>query len=320
MMNSIQHGESIKKYLLGRMSTAERRQFESQYFTDNDLFHELISVEDELIDSYVRGRLSAKEQQEFESRFLTVPERVERVRFAQALVMYASQCQGLTARKEPVVLHRAQPNNAKARGRFRFPRPHASALRWATAFLVLVLLAASAWMAGLNRRLRRELASMRDHQAAMSQQAEQSAQELSNVKAQLREEHSITDQDENQIAQGQTRSDQIGPFVLSSQIRDLSLQRVLILTREIQWAPIQINLERDDHPEYEVFLEDAQGNQLWHQTELKSYLVRSAQHTIRINVPAKILLRGDYALRVVGIAANGKRESVAFFSFPVERR
>jgi hypothetical protein len=320
MTNSIERRESIKRYLLGQVSAAERRQFESEYFTGMVLFDELIAVENELIDSYVRRKLSAMEQQEFESRFLTVPERVERMRFAQALVTYASRCQGPTASAEPIVLRGVQPDNKTTGGWFGFLRPHALALRWATAFLVLVLSAANAWMAGSNRRLRGELATMRDDQAAMVRQAKQSAQELNNLRARLREEHSIPDQGEVQMAQVQPHGDKIGPFVLSSQIRDLSLQYVLVLTPQIAWAPIQINLERDDYPEYEVFLEDAQGNQIWHKTELKSHPVRSAQHTIRINVPAKILLRGDYALRVVGIAVNGKRESVASYSFPVERR
>jgi len=48
---------TLRNYLLGRLSEAEAQQLEEQALADDDLFTELKSVEDDLVDEHARGEL-----------------------------------------------------------------------------------------------------------------------------------------------------------------------------------------------------------------------------------------------------------------------
>jgi hypothetical protein len=74
------------KYLLKELSEAESIEFEEQYFENQDLFEQLLVVEDELIDDYVRGVLPKEIKERFEKYFLTTPKRQQRVEFARVLL------------------------------------------------------------------------------------------------------------------------------------------------------------------------------------------------------------------------------------------
>src|SRR5690349_19219423 len=78
------------RYLLGQLSAGERAELEERYFADDELFNELVSLENEIIDFYVQGKLSKDQRQQFESYFLANPERREKVRFAKSLLNYVN--------------------------------------------------------------------------------------------------------------------------------------------------------------------------------------------------------------------------------------
>src|SRR5437870_1108535 len=71
----------LEKYLLGDLSDSERERVEKEYFTNNDVWELLTTVEDDLIESYIRGRLSKRQQEQFQDYFLQSPRRRERFEF-----------------------------------------------------------------------------------------------------------------------------------------------------------------------------------------------------------------------------------------------
>jgi CHAT domain-containing protein len=86
-----QDQREIRLYLLGRLEPehlAER--VEERLMTEPDYYEELLVTEDELTDQYLSGELSAGERDAFERYFLRSPERVRRLRFAQAFDGYVS--------------------------------------------------------------------------------------------------------------------------------------------------------------------------------------------------------------------------------------
>lgn len=74
----------LRQYLLGQLAEELREETETGLLEDDELFEELLIAEDELSDDYLSGKLSADEQTSFEQHFLVTPERVEKLRFAQA--------------------------------------------------------------------------------------------------------------------------------------------------------------------------------------------------------------------------------------------
>src|ERR1044071_1674406 len=75
----------LKRYVLGELSGDERDAVEQRYFSDQQIFDQLVRIETEIVDDYVRGRLSAADRASFERSYLQNPDRVRRIKFAAAL-------------------------------------------------------------------------------------------------------------------------------------------------------------------------------------------------------------------------------------------
>jgi hypothetical protein len=77
--------ERIRRYLLGQLSDGAGEEMERDLLANEEIFAELLIIEDELTDEYVNGGLTPDERANFERHFLATPERHEDLRFAQAL-------------------------------------------------------------------------------------------------------------------------------------------------------------------------------------------------------------------------------------------
>jgi hypothetical protein len=80
---SIVEDKTIKQYLLNALSEADRIQFETRYFEDDDLYRRLRVIEEELITDYVYDRLTASERRSFDEHYSVTPERRERIEMAR---------------------------------------------------------------------------------------------------------------------------------------------------------------------------------------------------------------------------------------------
>ena len=80
----------IRLYLLGKLADSEKEQIEQELLTNDDLFEEVLVVEEELFDEYIAGNLAHEDRARFELHFLTTPERQQGLRFARALDRYVT--------------------------------------------------------------------------------------------------------------------------------------------------------------------------------------------------------------------------------------
>src|SRR4051812_14731756 len=83
--------QNMMRYLLGELSGQEQAALEGKYFTDPQVFDQVLKTESELVDGYVRGQLSAEVRERFEESYLKHPARRERVQFARALAAKLDQ-------------------------------------------------------------------------------------------------------------------------------------------------------------------------------------------------------------------------------------
>ena len=90
----------IKLYLLGQLSDGAGEEMERELLANEEVFAELLIIEDELTDEYVNGGLSPDERANFERHFLATPERQEDLRFARALKRHVTTA----AREREVVV------------------------------------------------------------------------------------------------------------------------------------------------------------------------------------------------------------------------
>jgi len=75
----------LDAYLLGQLSSGEQRQIEALLFEDEDVFDAIRDAEDDLIDRYLAGELAAADRAAFEHTFANSRSRQERIAFARAL-------------------------------------------------------------------------------------------------------------------------------------------------------------------------------------------------------------------------------------------
>jgi anti-sigma factor RsiW len=74
-MGELSNGPNLlTRYLLGDLSPTQQDSLEEKFFTENDLFIELLDARDQLISNYLGDRLSAADRELFERHFLTSPD------------------------------------------------------------------------------------------------------------------------------------------------------------------------------------------------------------------------------------------------------
>lgn len=82
--------ERIRRYLLGQLDENAHEEVEKGFLTSDEMFGELLVVEDEIIDDYLAGKLDDGERAAFENHFLATPERHDKLKFGKAFNRYLS--------------------------------------------------------------------------------------------------------------------------------------------------------------------------------------------------------------------------------------
>src|SRR6185295_1435718 len=80
--------DTVRRYLLKKLSDAEQQDVARRILTDDEFSTELEIAEDELIDEYVTHELSRADRARFKQDFLTTPERLSKLKSAQTLKRY----------------------------------------------------------------------------------------------------------------------------------------------------------------------------------------------------------------------------------------
>ncbi len=93
--------ERLRRYLLGQLDDHDREQIEKNLLARDELFEELLVVEDELIDEYLSGSLNRGDRAQFERHFLSTNNRREQLSFGRTLHRYLESNSAVaTERKE----------------------------------------------------------------------------------------------------------------------------------------------------------------------------------------------------------------------------
>jgi len=90
----------LRRYLLGELPEAERSQLAERYFVDEELFDELLDVENELLGQYVRKQLSSAESKHFSDYLGQLPDGASKLATAYALMEAANELREMPASAE----------------------------------------------------------------------------------------------------------------------------------------------------------------------------------------------------------------------------
>jgi hypothetical protein len=295
--------DTLTRYLLGELSSEDRRRLENDSLADAKVWENLTTVENDLIDSYARGELSEQQRREFEQHYLDSPEKHERLEMAR-LLMDPNVRQSIKAASiEEREHHGWLEWLAELLGeRHR-------AMRFAVGAVAVSALAVGAVAAFLlleNRRLLTELGQLQSQQNSLQHQIEQLEQRLraSSSGENDREPAIISALLVPGIPRGPGQQNTSG---------------VLRIPATASWVRLMLDLKRDQYPQYQVVIETPEGNRVNRAEGLTSETGNNGGRIVSVLLASQTLKKGDYVIKLSGQNARGRVEAVDFYSLSVIR-
>jgi hypothetical protein len=311
----------IRRYILRELAEEEQQRVEERLMTDDAFFERLKIAEDELVDEYLGGELPRSERERFELSFLTTREGHQQVSFNTALRRYVSAARPV----EPI--ERVQPRQGVLASLLAF----LSAQRRLAAVAVaasVVLLAISSFLVIRLRHVQDQFDQLRASGQLNTQELQQQLADAQARNAQLDQELQKEKADradlEQQIAKlsgGQEHPQKEQPprpffaLILSPGTnRSGGPNLELKLQPGAASYPVKLLLEDDSFRSYTASLLAVDGAETAIPGSLKATGPRSARN-VAVTLPAGLLRKGDYLLRLYG--PQPQHERVATYQFRV---
>jgi cell division protein FtsB len=314
MTKNVENEISMKMYLLGELTEAERQVLEERLMTSNECFGELSIAEDRLVDEYLMGRLSAREKDKFNDYFLCTPERRQKLRFSRSLHRYV-----LANAEKPQTLW-SWPGFLPV---LRFPQ---RIMEWSLAGALSLIMLGGSWVTFRIQRLEQLLELVRSQQTVPGGQQQDLQQQLAQLRGrndQLASELQRQEEQREVLERAALRASPPPRSALSmvsfaltpGGTRDTQgtqgMQKVTI-PPSANWVRLQLDIGTGDYKRYQaVLLKDGK--------EIPSQITPriKTEDAIEALVPAKLLPHGDYILKLSGIPASGDPEDIGSYTFRV---
>jgi hypothetical protein len=326
--------ELIVEYLLGDLPEEKQSEIEDRAFQDEQYLQEILSAESDLIDEYVRGELSDSARLQFESRFLASAERRRKVEFARALASVTPEFAALEKNIRPATAPPPVSWPSALAVFLRGLNPAAKFLLAATALLIVI---GGSWLITESLRLRAELSDLRAEQQSRESQQQALQQQIADeqtrrqeLAAQLQREREQRERSQQQVGELQRELEGSASKPLQSAVVSLALwpgisrsgsaRPKLVLPQASRRVRIQIGVEPEDvYRSFRAELRAPGGQSIWNQDSLSARQVRAGRAVI-LNLPASILVAGEYELVLKGVTGEGTTEDISYHYFDVVKK
>ncbi len=302
------------EYLLGELSEEEVAKFEERYFSDDQVFEDLQSIETELIDSYVKDELSDSERERFETYYLNSPQRRDKVETAKCLIDSITE---VAAEKSFM----AQPKSfwKGIIGAFSSLSPP---MRLGYAMAVVAILAFLAITLLQNQSLRSELGRLRTERLGLIKRDQDLEQQIAKVNGAAAGQ--TPSESRQETAQAQASQPLVASITLTPGLfrgAGSEANKRLIVQSSARWVVVNLSLDRDEYPTgYRAVVETADGNEVERVDRLKCRTRAGLGKVIAVEMPTELLGSDNYIVKLLGITAQGSHEEVEDYSFQVVRR
>jgi hypothetical protein len=308
--------ESLVRYLLGQLSEDELTRIEEKYFDDQESFAQLGVVESELIDAYVRHQLSEKDQQAFENFFLQLPERRQRVTFAQAFQLFVEQKQKAPAVDEKSSFYQAFLHFIDYK-------------RWSFAPLAvaLLLLLGCLWLIFDNMQLRNRLQQVQNGASEIEKREQELQEKLRQERQQVEQLAKDLENERNrQTTQDPSNSDvrpplaQVISLILSSEtIRSSGGIKKLEMSASTQTIRLIMTFASDENKEVIATMKRVGSQDILQKAQLKPQ-TKGLKSQVVWALPAKSLDEADYIITINGTDENGAAIDIDRYAFRVIKK
>lgn len=277
--------EEIKKYLLGGMDDAGRERFEKRVIADLDYKDAVLMVEDELMEDFIADGLSEGERRDFVKHLLATPQQRQRLRGLRALHDYF---------RHPTALKAKAAAGGSARSRLwqrvaawlwqgGWLSPRAATAVLTVALAAGVFLGARYWLnspqANWSVAFRAEWVRLNDPQSPERQ------------------------------------SSSAAPVTLTpTLIRSGREMTRVVAPAGTETVQVQLRLPPEQHSSYRVTLRPVDEKEAFPLPPLPPQTV-GGNRVLLLNVPVKLLPRGDYELQLSGVGANDTSINLDSYNF-----
>ena len=312
-----QRGENEKlivRYLLGDLPEEEVRRVEDHYFDDDAFFEEMAIVEEELIDDYVSGNLAGRELEQFENLYMASPARRYRVDFSRKVMNSRSggrESDGPVRRK----------SGSWFRGLFIGRN---LAFQFACAAVALIV-AAVAWLAIENARLRNDINRLQAERTTLEQKEKEVAGQVAKERERGDELMASVEREQNERQQLEQQLARLQPHPIailelsSDTTRSGGAVKSLNIPSGAQTVELKLYTEPNDYETFQVALQTADGGKVWSKGGLKARTTPSGKVVVA-RLPAKLFSSQDYLLTLSGSARGGDYEDAGIYSFKVAKK
>jgi hypothetical protein len=307
--NESKNEAEVRRFLLGEMSADERDAFEENFVMDDVSFEQIRVVEDELIESHVRGTLPSGEKEKFERSFLTTERRRNRVAFTRTMLDKLAQEKEIAVSKKTEMAAAVPSVWDSIAGLFKTPQ---LALGVAFALLLLVF---SGWLL-LRPANKTEIVQQITPTPTVRTTPPNQNQSPHNENALPDANGEAPDKKQNSDTQKQD-STGVAPVLalFAGAVRGEGKLPELNLPKNAAGANLQLNIARGDYKSYSVEIVDADGHLI-----LKKNKLKANNSKISLFVPAAKLRGGDYMVKLSALNLQNKNESLADYTFRVNRK
>lgn len=292
-MENVAQKNLVRRYLLGDLPEREQLQLEQEYFADGELFEAIWDCENELVDAYVRGQLPKQERERFERHYLTTPKHQHRVAVARRFVPAADAT--IVQTRETVSETADKPS-------------------WWATFLALFSVPQMAWGGALALLLLTLGGWWYFRQTPVEQIAQTTPSVQPSVPVTAPPTTATTP-----VPVAPSSPPQVSPsapattvpavlaFALGGALRAPGEVQPLVIPRGTKQVRMQIKLEGEAYPRYQIKLRSAGGATVLNQTSLLPTLNRKA---VAVLIPASKLSPGDYILTLSGVTSTNETEEL----------
>ncbi|MFN7929796.1 MAG: hypothetical protein U0Y68_17995 [Blastocatellia bacterium] len=294
-MENVAQKNLVRRYLLGDLPEREQLQLEQAYFANSEMFEQVWDWENELVDSYVRGQLPKQERDLFERHYLTTLKHQQRVAVARNLVQAADA----TLPREAIT--DAAPSWWTNLLAF-FSGPQ---LAWGGALALLLLTLGGWWYF-------RPSAAEQIAQKTPSVQPSASDSPILAIPAPATSPVASPAPSVSPAAQPAVPA--VLAFTLGGALRKAGDVQPIVILHGTKQVRLQIPLDGEDYPNYQIKLRSAGGASVLNQN-----LLRPAPNkkVVAVLLPANKLSPGDYVLTLSGVTSANETEELQQHLFRV---
>lgn len=307
----------LRKFLLGELPEPKRSQLADRYFVDENLFDELLDVENELLDQYARGQLQPEETKKFRDYLTRLPD--GHIKLATAYVLNDARNQSRSP--SPATFSEERHDLAVAAGGspsrweiLRAPLVGSSHLpQYVALAIIIALLCGLAYLIISQQALRREVEKLRAERTQAEQErtiATQQAGVAQENEAALRDrnlqlERELTQLKKESNPQENQNAPVLASLILTPALRSGSMPDSLTISRATKTILLVTPIPKDEQiTNYSAILRATGGQLVWSSERVKPH--KSDQGTtVSLRLPTARLTQSTYKLTLIGKAADG---------------